>query len=115
MIERTEKEFEIVEKTNHRLVISNRELREQVSELEKLLIEQQDINKLLRETPAFSEVSGQVCAECKRKDEIIKWERFYSDLRDEVNCIDCNGTTECEDCKIYKDLLRQHKLDAAQN
>jgi hypothetical protein len=60
-------------------------------------------------------VSGQVCAECKRKDEIIKWNRFYRDLNDNGNCTLCDGRVECEDCKIYKDLLKQHKLDAAQN
>lgn len=65
--------------------------------------------------PAFSNVSGQVCAECKRKDEIIKWSRFYTDLRDKVNCIHCEEIIPCEECKTYKKLLKEHKLDTAQN
>jgi len=61
--------------------------------------------------PIF-DVNGHICEECKKKDKIIKWDRFYLALKDEVNCILCDGEVECKDCKIYNDLLKEHGLDA---
>jgi preprotein translocase subunit SecA len=43
MIERTEKEFALVEKANRRLCKTNRDLRENLSEWEKMFNEQQEI------------------------------------------------------------------------
>jgi ssDNA-binding Zn-finger/Zn-ribbon topoisomerase 1 len=92
-----------------------RELKLDLEKKELLLSEAQDRISKLEQTPAFSNVSGQICAECKRKDEIIKWSRFYTDLRDKVNCIHCEEIIPCEECKTYKELLKEHKLDTAQN
>lgn len=87
----------------------------EIEERDVLLSKAQDRISKLEQTPAFSNVSGQVCAECERKDEIIKWSRFYTDLRDKVNCIHCEEIIPCEECKTYKELLKEHKLDTAQN
>jgi len=57
----------------------------------------------------FADVSGYVCEECKKKDDVINHLNYFNDIKSNPNCSVCNEES-CLNCDIHKELVIKYNL-----